>query len=502
MSDSRGDEDRDVAVLDVGSNSVRLVIYRVEGRAIWSVYNEKVLAGLGQGVATSGRLSPKGLQQAHAALRRFRAVLDASPGVRVLSAATAAVREADDGPAFVAQVERETGLKLNVVSGEEEARLGALGVLAGEPRAQGVVGDLGGSSLELTPVSAGQVGGGVSLPLGPLALGAPAPLDDSSALKKAIDAVLRDVPDALPAPALYAVGGAWRNLALIHMIGTGYPLRVVHDYALPAADIVQMAQVVARQSRASLERIEGVSRKRAETLPYAALVLERVIARLKIERIVFSAYGVREGLILESLDTAVRVRDPLVEGAAVIGRHNGVALTLGPALERWLQPAFAALPPVFASAADDARLLAAATRLADCGARLHPDHRADLAAAIVLRAPVPGQTHPERAFLATAVYHRYRPDGGPPEKAITARLLSEEQAQRARGIGAALRLGAHLSGRTPALLERARLRVEHGAVVLSASEADAGLLLGDTPRKRLSALAHALHLACDVRVVG
>lgn len=479
---------RQAAVVDVGSNSVRLVLYRIEGRAIWSVYNERVLAGLGQGVADTGRLSPDGVKQARAALRRFRAILDAAPETEVFTAATAAVREAQDGPAFADAVRREAGFELNVITGEEEARLGAWGVLAGAPDAVGLVGDLGGSSLELTPVTGGEPRPGVSLRLGPFALGAPAPFHPVE-LKRVIDRRLKDAPVA-PAPVLHAVGGAWRNMALIHTITTDYPLHVAHGYELRAGDALDLCRFVAHQSRGSLERIPGVGKKRAETLPYAAVVLERVLQRLGLERVVFSGYGVREGVLLQSLPPEVRALDPLVEGCASLGSRMGAA-DFGPALERWGGPLAAALPRVF-EAKREARLFAAACRLADIGARMHPDHRGDVAAAAVLRAPIPGQSHVDRAFLATAAYARYESGDGAPEPEVTRRLLDEDALRRARAVGALLRLGMELCGRNPALLERARVKLERGAVVLSAARADADLLLGDSPRKRLGTLADLL----------
>jgi exopolyphosphatase/guanosine-5'-triphosphate,3'-diphosphate pyrophosphatase len=155
----------DAAVVDIGSNSVRLVMYRIEGRAIWTVFNEKVLAGLGRDMGKGGKLSAPGVEQAVAALRRFQALLDAASVETVFVVATAAVREAKDGAAFVARVERETGLKVRVLTGPEEARYSALGVAAGLPQADGVVGDLGGSSLELVRIRpGGEPVAGVSLP--------------------------------------------------------------------------------------------------------------------------------------------------------------------------------------------------------------------------------------------------------------------------------------------------------------------------------------------------
>ncbi|MBU1539361.1 MAG: Ppx/GppA family phosphatase, partial [Alphaproteobacteria bacterium] len=140
---------RDVAAIDIGSNSVRLVLYRLEGRAIWTVFNEKVLAGLGRDMPVTGRLSVEGAAQAITALKRFSAVIEGVQPALAFIAATAAVREAEDGPDFCDKVAAETGLRIRVLSGEEEARYAALGVLAGIPQADGVAGDLGGSSLEL-----------------------------------------------------------------------------------------------------------------------------------------------------------------------------------------------------------------------------------------------------------------------------------------------------------------------------------------------------------------
>jgi len=482
-------EGRDVAVVDIGSNSVRLVLYRVDGRAIWTVFNEKVLAGLGRGVAATRRLSPAGTEAALTALRRFRAVLDGARPHQVFAVATAAVREADDGAAFVERIRRETGLIVRVLTGEEEARISALGVVAGQPDAHGVVGDLGGSSLELTGVVHGVPGPGVSLPLGPFALGAPKAVDPGR-VRQVAAAVIDEAARAYRHSTFHAVGGAWRNVALVHMTVTGYPLRIVHQYEMSAGEALDSARLIARQSRGSLERIQGVSKKRAETLPYAALVLELLVERLGIERVVLSAYGLREGLIYEAMKPAVRDLDPLVEGCAALGRRQGVAERLGPALESWLRPFWLSLAPVPGPAAET-RMLAAACRLADVGARLHPDHRAELVFDQVLRAPIAGQTHAERAFLAAAVFGRYSADPGAPETAL-GRMLGEEQLRRARGLGAAMRLGCDLSGGSPDLLAASALTRTGNTATLIARGDHGDLLLGEQTGKRLTALAAAL----------
>ena len=479
----------DAAVLDVGSNSVRLVIYRVEGRAIWSLFNEKVQAGLGRGVEQTRLLDPDGVEAALTALRRFRAVLDAVHPQYIYSAATAAVREAADGRAFLERVKEQTGLDLDVLTGEQEARFAALGVLAGAPEADGVVGDLGGFSLELVRLNAGKPGVGITLPLGPFALGAGRPFDPTAIRKEAGRKL--DVAFAFKAPCFYAVGGAWRSLALVHMRLADYPLEILHQYEMSAADALDVARFVARQSRASLERIEGVSKKRVEALPYAAVLLESLVERLDFQRVQISAYGLREGLIYEAMTPGLRIQDPLIAGCSALGARQAIAEDLGHALEAWLQPAFATLPPVI-SPTRDAVLLAAACRLADLGSRLHPDHRADLVFEQVLRAPIAGMSHPERTFLAVALFARHTASATTPEPRIVSRLLSPERLQRARALGAAMRLGCDISGRSSVLLAKSALRLDKTRVILSAQHGAADLLLGEQTSRRGATLANIL----------
>jgi exopolyphosphatase/guanosine-5'-triphosphate,3'-diphosphate pyrophosphatase len=482
---------RDAAVIDVGSNSVRLVIYRLEGRAIWTVFNEKVLAGLGRGMASTGRLAPEGAEAALNALKRFKAVLDASRPSQTFVAATAAIREASDGDAFVHRTKRETGLTIRVLSGAEEARYAALGVLAGTPDADGVVGDLGGSSLELTKVSGGQPGTGITLPLGAFSIRG-ADGFDADRVRAQTARVLADVSPDFAADTLYAVGGSFRNLALLQMQIAGYPLQIVHQYELPAQEALDAARFIARQSRGSLEGVEGISKRRFDTLPHAAIVLEGLIERLGFKRVSVSAYGLREGLLFESMSREVRALDPLIEGCAALGARQGAAEDFARELEAWLRPAFSTLEPVFGTR--DAVLINAACRLADHGARLHPDHRADLVFEEVLRAPVAGLNHPERAFLALTLFARYTGSPNTPGGRTLGRVLGPDGHRRARALGAALRLGCDISGRSGELLKHARLIFENGNVVLIADPAWADMLLGEQTAKRASALAGQLDM--------
>jgi exopolyphosphatase/guanosine-5'-triphosphate,3'-diphosphate pyrophosphatase len=485
------DDGRQAAVIDLGSNSVRLVIYRIEGRALWTVFNEKALAGLGRGLPQTGRLSSEGVAEALTALRRYKAVLQGWDQAELFAAATAAVREASDGPEFLRRIRDEVGLDVKVLSGEMEARYGALGVLAGAPASEGVVGDLGGSSLELTPVAGGRAGPGVTLPLGPFALGAPKPLNLDAA-RKQVEAKLAGVADRFKSQPLHAVGGSWRNLALLHMAISGYPLHVTHLYEMTRNEALEVARFAARQSRQSLERIQGLSKKRFDTLPYAALVLETLVERLEAPMVVTSAYGVREGMLFDAMSPADQAADPLLAGCDALSRVRGLSFELGEALEYWLKPAFSALPQVFGDR--DPILTGAACRLADLGARLHPDHRADVVFEQVLRAPIAGMNHAERAFLACAIFSRYTAATTTPEANVVSRLLTSERRQRARALGAAIRLGCDLSGRNGRLLDKARLSIRDDRLHLTASPGWNDLLLGEQAAKRAATLAGILRL--------
>jgi exopolyphosphatase/guanosine-5'-triphosphate,3'-diphosphate pyrophosphatase len=496
---SRPGPNRDVAVVDVGSNSVRLVLYRLEGRAIWPVFNEKVLAGLGRDLPRTGRLSPEGVAAALGALRRFRVVLEGAPPDQLFVTGTAAVREASDGPAFVERVWAETGLNIRVLSGAEEARYSALGVVAGEGQPTGVVGDLGGSSLELIRLEKGDPSVGVTLPLGPFALGAPKDLDEA-AVRRACAAALDPVASRFEAEEFHAVGGAWRNIAMLHMAMTDYPLRVVQQYQMTGEEAHAAAALIARQSRASLARIEGMSKKRLETLPYSAVVLEALIERLSIRRVVVSAFGLREGMIFDGLPPDLAAEDPLISSCEAMGARFGVAEGMGAALYSWMEDSWRGLEP--AMGGREMLLTRAACELADMGARLHPDHRAELAFNQVLRAPVPGQSHAERAFLATAIHARYTSRESPEALAAVARLLTPERIRRARALGAAMRLAADLGARRPELLARSRLTLSRDAAMLTVDPGSADLLLGEQTLKRLETLARTLDLEPKVRKGG
>lgn len=485
---------REAAVIDVGSNSVRLVVYRITGRAIVPILNEKSTAGLGRGVRQSGRLGPENTEQAIAALRRFRLMIDAMGVPEVHAVATAAVREAEDGSAFIARARQDANIPLRAISGPDEARLSALGVLAGAPNARGVVGDLGGSSLELVRVTPDGPKAGETHLLGPLSLMNGTEFDQRRVNAQIAEALRHS--QALPAKGqtFYAVGGAWRAMARAHMVQRDYPLRVLQHYEIPRSDAEAFAAFIASQSRKSLERMEEATAKRAESLPYAASVLAGVLAAGDFRTVVLSSYGLREGLLYDLMHPGVRLLDPLVEGAsALIGDDRAIAF--GEQLEHWIEPVFRALKSPLADGREEA-LRAAACRLADIGAALHPDSRAEISFDLVLHAPISGLSHTERAFLAAAVFRRYSRRLDDARREVLLRLLSPEHLARAEALGAAMRLGADLSARSAGLLAATRLDLSGQRLKLTAAKGMAHLLTDQTDKRALQ-LAQTLGLSYE-----
>lgn len=473
-----------IAVIDIGSNSLRLVVYDELTRAPFVLFNEKALCALGRGLGETGRLNPEGIASALANLQRFTALAEAVGVARLEIIATAAVRDAADGPAFVAEATRCCRLPVRVLGGAAEGRLSALGVLSGIPGADGVAGDLGGGSVELVPLDSGRAGEGETLPLGPLRLAGLA--DDHRRLREAVDRHIDGVRWLRQRRGrdFYLVGGAWRALARLHMEQMGYPLHIIQGYTIARGDAEQIFRLIGRLSKKSLEKMTSVSRRRLEGVPLAAFVLARLTEAIAPSRLIFSAFGLREGIVYDLLPEARRQEDPLLDGCRGLARANTRFGMTGAELFDWLAP----LIPE----ADERqrRLCLAAAMLGDIGWSSHPDYRADAAFARVLHMPVAGIDHGERVFLATALHARYGGAADAEVRGRTRRLLDEAGHTLARRIGLALRLGYTLSGGAPKVLARTRLSVAPDEVALSVP-ADGPLWSGDTVQRRFDALGRA-----------
>ncbi|MEO0680172.1 MAG: Ppx/GppA family phosphatase [Pseudomonadota bacterium] len=479
---AQGSSARRVGVIDVGSNSVRLVVFEALSRSPAYFFNEKVLAGLGRGLADTGRLDPEGRDRALAALRRFSALTRAMRVDAVTTIATAAVRDAEDGPDFIRDVETQAGLTVTVASGEDEARLAAQGVLLGWPDADGLVADLGGASLELVRLTAGRVGQGMTLPLGPLRLDGAA-----EGLDEIIDGELSRAQD-LTAPhggRLYVVGGSWRALAKIHMARTGYPIQVLHEFELPAEDMLTLAASVADATPEALSEEVSSSRDRLAVTPLGARVLARLIRAARPSAVAISAYGLREGVLYEQLPPAMRAQDPLLSAARMMEKRSARFPGFGAELYAWLRPLAEEAAP------GRARLMEAACLLNDVAWTAHPDYRDQAVFETVYRASLSGVGHAERAWIGAALRHRYKAGRAKRSDLPALSLLDDEAREQARLLGRAIRLGAMISGSAPGVLPEARLERTEGALrlVLTPRIAD---LAGEAVAKRLSALGESL----------
>jgi len=450
------------AVIDIGSNSVRLVVYDELGRAPFPRFNEKALCQLGDGFARTGALAPDGVARTLAAVRRFRAIADAMAVGRIDTLATEAVRNASNGPALVADIAEQTGLAVRVLSGEDEAHFAALGVIAGFYRPTGLVGDMGGGSLEMAEVDDDRVGTRrVSLRLGALPVRALLEAGEAEA-KTRVDALLREgLPDGFGAPTFYAVGGGWRALARVHLAATAAPVPVVHGYAVPAAELRAFAKSLWKLPPARIAALAGLPTRRASTLPAAALAMDRVLKRLQPQRVVFSVLGVREGWLYQQLTSAERYLDPLIEGAQAFGLPFSRVPAFAAALLRWTANLFPGETPA------EQRLRVAACALSDYAWRDEAGVRAVESYRRLLQFPLIGLDHTERVFLAATIHARYSGASTDPALSPAIALLTPAARRRAQILGRALLLGYRLSGGVPEILAAARVQIDDKVVRLT-----------------------------------
>jgi exopolyphosphatase/guanosine-5'-triphosphate,3'-diphosphate pyrophosphatase len=474
-----------VGIIDVGSNSIRLVVYERASRAPLPVFNEKVLCGLARGLDATGRLNPEGVEMALANIDRFATLAHNMKVTSLDLLATAAVRDAADGADFMRELASRPGIVAHTVSGQDEARFAGYGVMCGMPDADGVMGDLGGGSLELASLSQGRLGSSSTLPVGPLRLMSSGRGDPRKAVVDAIDGVrwLREEQGKT----FYAVGGAWRAFARLHMEQAGYPLHIIHQYEIPADEARAVARLIAVQSPKSLEKMPGVSRRRVDTLPLACLALDRLLAVLKPKTIVFSAFGLREGFYYSRLSEQERARHPLIAFAEEQG-ESWHRFDLSP------QEIFDWLTPAFAGESDSERVLrTAACHLSDISWDDHPDYRADQAYFRVLHLPAPGMNHRERAVLAMTLTYRYKSEPKAAMIDTALRLTDTKGRSFARCLGACLRLAYNLSGGAPGLLPQLQLRRTERELRLLVPTA-LKRSLGDVTARRLETAAQAFEL--------
>jgi len=473
-------------VIDIGSNSVRLVVYDRVARIPTVLFNEKVLCGLGRGLTATGKLADAGIAMALHNIARFVTLTREMEvgGLEVI--ATAAVRDAINGADFVEMTERRCGIKVRVASGSEEAALAARGVQSAIPEADGVIGDLGGGSLELIRVAPGELGDHATLPLGPLRLAAWNNRRPANSGER-VDGHLKGLAWLQEARGrtLYAVGGSWRAIARLHMARIHHPLRVLHRFTVPFEEAVEMTAFIARKRGKHLAGLANVGKERLELTPLAAFVLERLLRVMQPKALTFSALGLREGVVYSRLDEHERALDPLLEECRDIGASRCRFQGFAEPLADWVAPLFPDEGP------GEARLRYAVALLADIAWREHPDYRADQAFLEILRLPLLGADHATRAALALALYYRYTGKDSAKRTAIAESLVTPEVVRRMKILGQAVRLGLTLSGGQARMLAPLALRLESDALTLAVPSPQSELV-GEVVVRRLAALAQVL----------
>lgn len=484
-------------IVDLGSNSVRLVVFEGRGRNPQSIFNEKAVLGLGRGLQTTGMLNEQAVEQALTVMMRYHAIACAMGADPLEVLATAAVRDASNGAAFIEALKsRMPGVPITILSGEGEAAMSADGVLLGFPAADGILGDVGGGSLELVELAAGQARRSVSLGLGTIRLCDRAEGDMARA-RAITEAELATVPWLVEGAGrdLFLVGGAWRALARIHIAQTAYPLQIVHHYALKRDEARDLCGVIMAATKRTLERMPGAPAKRVTDLPFAAIALRRLLRATGAKRVVFSANGLREGWYARLLSPEARAEEPMLAAAHYLGHRLGRDPRLPEALFAWTAPLFdEESPPA-------ALLRRAACWISDSGSHDHPDYRAEQAFWRVLRQPGVGLDHHARAFLALTVALRYEAASDAPFLATSRVLLDVGAVRRAEVLGAALRLAFTLSGGTPELLAGTRLVRRNGRLALRLVEGS-GVFAGESVMRRVEALAATLGLEAAVEISG
>lgn len=472
-----------IAVIDIGSNSCRMVIYEQAGGALIPYFNEKTMAGLGRDLSETGRLSPTGRELALKTFHRFRAITSSLKVTNVRAVATAAVREAVDGEEFKAQAESILRCPIKILTGADEAHLSSLGVKAGFLDPKGFVADLGGTSMELRSLDDDTTGH--SFLLGPLARS-----NDTDLSVEKRSKIMRKILEeghaweAAKGDKLYAVGGAWRNVAAVHMMLSNYPLRIAHGYAMSRVDVENVIEAaeLAKSDKFTREQLQSVSKRRFDTVSHAALLLRTLMQHLDMDKVVFSSFGLRDGVAAEGLETSGS--QGLLDAVPLFLRSTKETELFGRELYSFIHP-------IVGLFKQNEYLLRAICMMADAGARMHPDHRAQLVYEQVLRAPIPSVSHTNRLFAAYAAASRYTFKFV--EEPSYAGILKLSAKRRAKVLGTAMRLGAVYSGRSGPILATARIKTDDESLCMFIDR-DYSDLISETVERRLGQLAGLLKL--------
>ncbi len=475
-----------LGVIDIGSNSIRLVVYDGIKRVPLPLFNEKIFCSLAKGLTLTGRLNPEGVKLVEASMKRFLALVHVMDVVELQILATAAVRDAMDGAAFVESLERKYRVNITVVSGKKEAQLAAGGIFSSIYKPQGLAGDLGGGSIELVGIEKNGIFEQATIPIGPLRL-----LDAGKGNTAKIAKIIEEAFSAeiwlekVHPQSFYAIGGSFRALAHIHMHKEKYPLDIVHHYTVKTGPMRVFLKEIIHSPVQQLKKMPGASSERVDSLIPAALVMDRILDITQPVDVVFSASGIREGYLYEKLAPFLRNEDPLIASCTDLASQHGRASGYARELFTWMSPLF--------EQENDAnrRLRFAVCILSEIAWRIHPDYRSEWAFFRVIQSTLAGLSHFERVTLAMALYHRYQ--FKLKLKSSVVSLVKEKEKLFARLIGTAAHLAFLLSGGHTGNLKHVTLSHKKGNIEVTFGP-EAEDLLSDSVRKRINGLNEVFEL--------
>jgi exopolyphosphatase / guanosine-5'-triphosphate,3'-diphosphate pyrophosphatase len=450
------------AVIDIGSNAIRLVVYAGSARAPMPIYNEKSRVSLGTCLPNGGRIDNETMEHALAAIARLHTLARSMDVDTLRIVATAATREASNGAELVARA-NAMGIRVEILDGLTEAYVAGLGIVSEHPDADGYVGDLGGGSLELVRINSGEVGERISLPFGTLRIGAMAeqsPKDIVHALKEGLAeaGVAKSFPIE-PSLPFFLVGGSWRALARLHIHVSQFPLAVLSNYTMPPTAPAELLEV--SKDRKYLTDSKIVPAARVESLPGATAILSGLVKLLKPAALITSTAGLREGLLFDRLSAADRRLDPFVEAARFEGARLARFRFHGDAIADWIDPLFEDQGPAMA------RVRRIACLLADTAWNMTPEYRGDMALTLALDGAWPGASTEDRAILASALIAVHSSKRFPAD--LLDRLAPAEKLKQAASWGVAIRLAQRLDGGTGTALSDTKLRGQDDVLELTLS---------------------------------
>jgi exopolyphosphatase/guanosine-5'-triphosphate,3'-diphosphate pyrophosphatase len=481
------------AIIDLGSNSIRMLIYDNLLNSQIPIFNEKAICELGKNLDKTGKLDPKGSDFALSVLQRFKRILSNLKVKKFKIIGTAAIREATDSKLFVAKVKKILKKKVQVLTGIEEAENSALGVIIGFQRVNGVVVDLGGGSLEIARVEKNIIYEKISLPLGVLRL-FNQPKRNKDKINSIISFYLNKIEWLRKGKTknLYLCGGTWRTLLNAHIFKTNYPLSILHQYKLPAIEALKFSNRLSSVKLIKSEKLVGVTKSRTNYIPIGSYILSSLIKICDPSNILCSVSGVREGSLINKAYLNILKKDSLNRSV------HFIALKKGDFGENYIK-LYNFLKKIFPNKDENFpfRLLLPACSLSNFDWGLGTYQRAELVFHEVINSPILKLSHNDRIKLGLVSFWRHCSTKYYPDLEFL-KLLSNSEITACRRIGAALRFASSISVISSIFYEKIKIYVANEKTLILKVPKKYSQVISNQVQKRLKSLAEEMNLKQEI----